>query len=122
MAPARSFALPPIFLKCPSGNWRQIARFGPGVCGIQASAFDKRMELLKQSSGLLCESIDPRAIYHISKELECKFFKSGWFLVRRISPVLQQVMMQVDFDRAGFGAGAAQRTRRRQMFPILQSG
>ena len=66
------------------------------------------MKLLREARGPLREGIESRPIYHRRKQLEREPFETRGFLGRGISAVVQQVMMQIDLHRAGFGACAAE--------------
>ncbi len=65
-------------------------------------------------------SYNPRPAHHEHETGLNQFFKAGRTLACRVAPVVQQVMVQINFDGTGFGAGAAQGRGLRQMFPILK--
>ena len=59
--------------------------------------------------------------HHEGHDVLKDFFQRGEMFVNGVTPVVEQVMVQIDFDRANFGASAAERRSRGQMFPLLES-
>jgi hypothetical protein len=65
------------------------------------------VHFLQQASGSLRECISPRTIDNESKQVESEFLARAGLLAAGVAPVVQQMMVQVNFNGASFGAGAA---------------
>ena len=79
------------------------------------------MESLQDPSCAFTELIEQRPVNNRGIELVGKLFYCRRFLLRSVSAVLQQMVMQVDLYGTGLRAGAAKRTGMREMLPILQA-
>jgi len=66
------------------------------------------MQFLQESPGLLAEPVNAGVIHREGKEFESEFLENRRSLFGSVSAIVQQVMMQVDFDWARFGASAAE--------------
>src|SRR5580658_4585735 len=99
----------------------KIARAGPGAQRIQGRVFDHPAQRKENLGELRRKTVKRRAAHDKDKAGVKNFFRERRFALRRVAPVLEQVMMEVDADRARFRAGAAKRGGRGKVFPILET-
>ena len=112
--------LPVLFKRLARHGW-QVACAGPCGGGVETRAFDERMESLQEPPCPFGELINSGTRHHPGERFESQFLGAGRFLGGSIAPVVQEVMVQVDFYRAHLGAGAAEGTGERKMLPVLQA-
>jgi hypothetical protein len=68
------------------------------------------MKDLRQARHLFAECVDAWAVDYPGKHFKGELLELRRLLGRRIPAILQQMMVQIDFDRADLRAGTAQRT------------
>jgi hypothetical protein len=78
------------------------------------------MENLPDPSELESQFVEPRRLHQNDKARKGGALPPDRLLFGRIPAVLEQMVMNIDFDRAGLGAGSTERTGGGEMFPILQ--
>ena len=103
----------PVFFERLPCDSRQLAGACPGTRRVQGSSFDQGVKRLDQTADLFGERVNTRPVHHEGKKSKCHTFPEPRFIARSVSTILQQVMVEIDFDGAGFRAGSAKRTGKR---------
>src|SRR5207237_9723690 len=104
-----------------SRNGRQLAGAGPTIRGIGARALDQWMEFLPNPAAAFEKLIKPGPLDDASERSESDLFKQRRFLTDGIAAVVQQMMVQVDLNRADVGAGAAKRAAGGERPPVVDA-
>src|ERR1051326_6299612 len=117
----RPLTRPPVFLEALGGNGRKIARPSPGQSRIQPGGFYQGMKSLQESPGRFGQTINSRPVHDESKQLKGQLLAENRLLHSGIAPIMKEMMMQVDFDRADFGASPAKGAGVGKVAPLLQA-
>src|ERR1017187_9825573 len=103
-----SFSVPPPVFERFSRLRRQVARFRPRLRRIKRGAFDQFLQRLREPADFFCQRPERRFVRHDAENLIRQPLKKRRLADGSIAPVVQQVMVQVNFHRARFGAGTAE--------------
>lgn len=79
------------------------------------------MQWLQRARNPLTDGEQGRVVGRDGEQFERQLFKERRVLGSGIPSVVQQVVVQIDFDRARLRAGTTQGAGHREMFPILQA-
>jgi hypothetical protein len=111
----------PKFLERLLRDGREITRAGPGEKRIKASALYNRLQFLRQPADTFHCAIQPGVVHDRRVNAKGGFLEKRGSLPTGVSAILEEVMVQIDFDRAGLSAGAAEGAGGGKMFPLLQT-
>ena len=98
-----------------------MARFGPGTHRIERRGGDEAVERLREFRELRADLIHDGLVDAFGEKTPREAFQCVGLFADGVAAVLQEMVMEVDFDGAGGSAGSAEAAGATEVLPILQA-